>query len=433
MNNIKMMILSWVLIGNLSGSGLLCAAETGQVEVVKGLLKIKELNLEISNKNRRTALMLAAHNGHVDIVNLLIPRGADLDNQDKDESTALMLALSNVGTALHHNCLCIVKILIGEGADLDKQNKDGDTALMLASKGAVQATSDQAYNDYLRAINALIGEENHNRRADLDKQNKDGTALMIFVKGGDGYGAGILLGRGASCNVRVSDPFGDTALIMALRKSDTTTASLLIRSKADIHCRYVNDETALMIASEKGCLDNVRELVDHRANCNERGNHKRTALMYALCQRQLVRGIVDILAPKTSPNLRDSLDYTDLMYAAEKGHNIIRVLINAGADVNFPNNFDETALMRVACFGHKVVAVSLIQNGARVNLGNKVGRTALMYASLHGHRDMVETLVQRGAEVNLSSAITGDSAIELAHAKGHEEIVEFLLENGAIL
>ena len=70
--------------------------------------------------------MIAAAEGHKGIVQILVTKGARLDEQDNDFDTALVKATRNKHTE-------IVEILIEKGADDAIQNKDGNTALILAA------------------------------------------------------------------------------------------------------------------------------------------------------------------------------------------------------------------------------------------------------------------------------------------------------------
>jgi len=101
------------------------ASSNGHKDIVQ-LLIGKGAILDVQLEDDWTALMLTSSKGHKDIVQLLIDNGAILDVQKKDGYTALMLASSKG----HKD---IVKLLIDKGAKLDLQEKDGSTALMLAS------------------------------------------------------------------------------------------------------------------------------------------------------------------------------------------------------------------------------------------------------------------------------------------------------------
>src|ERR1044071_5253352 len=77
---------------------------------------------------------------------------------------------------------------------------------------------------------------------------------------------------------------------------------------------------------------------------------------------------------------RDRRGATPLMHAAAYGTTeAVRLLLEAGADVNARNNFDATALLWGARDSAK--ARLLIEHGANVNAQSKQGRTPLMVAS----------------------------------------------------
>ena len=95
------------------------------METIDRLLCNTEVNVDVIDVNGRTALMLAALNGHTDIVNALAgTHGANVDAVNRDGRTALMLAASEGHTAT-------VNALAGtHGANVDAVDEYGRTALM---------------------------------------------------------------------------------------------------------------------------------------------------------------------------------------------------------------------------------------------------------------------------------------------------------------
>lgn len=77
------------------------------------------------NDDHKKGLLEKAHKGHVQIVQLLLRYGANVDMRDKDNINAIMFASFNG----HAN---VVKVLLNAGADGNYVNKDNKTALMLA-------------------------------------------------------------------------------------------------------------------------------------------------------------------------------------------------------------------------------------------------------------------------------------------------------------
>ena len=81
--------------------------------------------IDIQNKNKRTALMLACKNQDANTVRLLLSYGASVNLQDINWRSALMYA-SEVGDKKS------VRLLLECGAEVDMLDKKGYTALMLA-------------------------------------------------------------------------------------------------------------------------------------------------------------------------------------------------------------------------------------------------------------------------------------------------------------
>ena len=71
-----------------------------------------------------------------------------------------------------------------------------------------------------------------------------------------------------------------------------------------------------------------------------------------------------------------------------------------GANVNIANGDGRTALMRSAKRGHTDIVRYLIDNGADPRKRDKNNKTALMGAAKKGHVDICRMLVHAGADVN---------------------------------
>lgn len=122
---------------------------------------------------------------------------------------------------------------------------------------------------------------------------------------------------------------------------------------------------------------------------------------------------------------------TPLMRAADKGNiDVIRILIENGADVNTQTQTGYTALMMAAGSG-KVQAVDfLLKAKANPNIQNNSGATALMRA-IDGEGDsaqiktIVKLLLKAGADINLHDK-EGKTALDYAKENFNEEIVKLL-------
>ncbi|CAK9019208.1 Ankyrin-3 (ANK-3) (Ankyrin-G) [Durusdinium trenchii] len=108
------------------GDTALMLALTGDQPSMAELLIESGANPNLSDpKNEWTPLIFACRQGAMDIAELLIGKGADLDHVDKESWTALMYTCRAKQPVLS-------QLLIEEGADLNIQDKDGWTALMHA-------------------------------------------------------------------------------------------------------------------------------------------------------------------------------------------------------------------------------------------------------------------------------------------------------------
>jgi len=137
------------LPGLAAADGLHDAAKAGDIEYVRALV---DAGVDVDAKAIGvTALLLAAYRGHAEVVALLIEAGADVDAKDERglmwlftrdgrdrlrdnrDRTALMLAA-------REGHLEIAKLLIEAGADVDARDEHDRTALMYAREALVNSS-----------------------------------------------------------------------------------------------------------------------------------------------------------------------------------------------------------------------------------------------------------------------------------------------------
>lgn len=98
---------------------------------------LKEYPQEIDKVNERgwTALMIAARNCNtyksLNILNLLLKLGANINLQEKCGWTVLHYVVNNFGEGYDEICLKILKLLLEFGADVNLTELYGRTALMM--------------------------------------------------------------------------------------------------------------------------------------------------------------------------------------------------------------------------------------------------------------------------------------------------------------
>ena len=119
--------------------------------------------------------------------------------------------------------------------------------------------------------------------------------------------------------------------------------------------------------------------------------------------------------------------HTPLMQAALDGNTeIVRELLNRGADINQRDDNGRTALMFAVINGHYDTMKVLLEYGADVNAKSYIGGTALMGAALAGDLRMVQALLDQGADLHARLTETNASAMTLAASHGYDEIARRL-------
>jgi ankyrin repeat protein len=114
-----------------------------------------------------------------------------------------------------------------------------------------------------------------------------------------------------------------------------------------------------------------------------------------------------------------------LLRAASDNHlEVVKLLLNRGAEVNARNIHCGTPLQQAIC-DIEVVKL-LLEHGADVNAKGGYNGTALQRAASGGHLQVVRLLLDHGANINAEDAING-SALQKAASRGRLEIIKLLL------
>jgi hypothetical protein len=179
------------------------------------------------------------------------------------------------------------------------------------------------------------------------------------------------------------------------------------------------EDLATLLAS-LGCIrDNFRD---------EEG---RTPLWWAT--RYEWDGVVKLLLVNTATSCLDiqDKDGKSALYVAIEADNqtMVRLLVDAGANVNLRGGFYGNLLHAAARKGVVDIVRRLLDAGADVNSKADFYGNALQAAAYGGHKEVVELLLSRGADMNARGS--WGSAVTAASRHNHEEVVQLLRDKGA--
>ncbi|KAJ5633545.1 hypothetical protein N7528_001387 [Penicillium herquei] len=210
---------------------------------------------------------------------------------------------------------------------------------------------------------------------------------------------------------------------------------------------YSEDGNLFYILADKGCSNLIRTRMKHDPQVhsyvrNERYEYPLFAAL-ASCKKNTVVAILNVPS-----SVADGIEFTDGLdlkyrkdFAAFKGHTpltwaarhgrlgILKLLLEAGLDVNQTDRKGTSALSRALDNRHEAVARLLFQNGANIDTCTSNGTTALTRASRDGHEASVRLLIENGAMT--SGGDSGGPALLQALECRHEAIAALLVENGA--
>jgi|SRR5579884_2045525 len=182
-------------------------------------------------------------------------------------------------------------------------------------------------------------------------------------------------------------------------------------------------------AAMRGERESVQNLLKQGADVNARQGDGSTALHWAAYRDDLNMAKM-LISAGADMKVRTRLgDLTPLMMAAKNGNaEMIRLMLDAKADVNETSANGTTTLMFAAASGDAASVQLLLDRGADVNAKDITnGQTAVMFAAAGGRTEAVKLLAQRGADLN---AITKVSQIipmaerykKLTNGKGTRQI-----------
>lgn len=172
---------------------------------------------------------------------------------------------------------------------------------------------------------------------------------------------------------------------------------------------------ALQAASAAGHEPAVMRMLNKGANVNVQGGHYGNPL-----QAASAGGYGRVLGPEEIVGHKQTGAY----------YQVVKLLLENGADVNAVGGHYATALQAASAGGHEKIIGLLLDAGAEVNVQGGHYGNALQGALYKGKKEIIKLLLDAGADVNIQSG-RWSNPLEEAFYEGNEQIIRLLLDAGA--
>lgn len=329
---------------------VLCiAAHEGNVPMVRLLLEFGA-NVENGNSQGCTPLILAASNGHCDVVRQLVAAGSTLGHTDTANRCAMV-------HAARMNKLNIVKYLLA--CDWVPRSELSDVSLEEATQQALIAAALQGntaiIEDLLDSVEIHID--------DTDSLTGE-TPLSGAAKNGCTETVATLLSRGAMVNG--TNKKGLTPLLLAVKEGHWAVSERLLQNQANTELTDSSGKTALIVASEEGHVGIIELLINRGASLKTTDLEGLSALSWSCLRGRLQAA---------------------------------KCLTERGADIHHVDNTGRTPLDLAAYQGSSALVQMLLDNGVKIEHVDMNGMRPLDRAIACRNIQVVQVFLKRGAKL----------------------------------
>lgn len=427
---------------------LVTAVTKKNIGAVQNLLK-QGVSPDVRNEKGVPIISIAASSGSIKIVRALIDAGADVNALDSDEKSPLQYAIDN-------GKVKITGILKQAGATLTKLEK---LALSVDFGEAAEKGDYKKVEAYLQVIDPQGKEHSHPSELitiffTAKKGNAKVVKAIVEYKRGNGL---------------MSDEDLDVAFFTAVESGDVEIVKVLEDVGGELTSQHL--ERAIDSMQWEVARYIVKRGVDINSPISDDDNLTPLEVMIIRRQPEQVKGAIELGADVN----KESEHGSPLFRAVGHGNvETIKVLIDAGADLNAKHEFNRTPLNWAIANGNLEVVKVLMEAGAKspytpsneeyetsdaftdliynckagehmrvkaailagvpVNGVDFSGRGPLVVAAHHGKIECVKALLEAGADINMECATSTDLSWKISPLMAsveNLEIMKLLISKGA--
>ena len=461
--NVEFLIRSGAnpLVESASGfNAWMYAAKGGNKSILEFLMQNSSIQVGYTDKiHSRTALHMAAIEGHFDTIKYLISLGLNVNHGDRLEITPLHLAVISQKAES-------VDLLLNNGASAYTRSNSGVTPLelavlsenlpilklllkqppdsQLATSARESALREAAFQGNFKLVQELVQQNiaphakntngqtawimavsaGHKKIADFLASQPGPQAVNIIFAAEFGFNERLSVLLKENVDVNVSDVRGFSPIMFAAGRGDVEMLSNLIKYGAQVNHQSLRGWNVLNLAISSGSLETTKKILQVNSKLLlQKDKEGWNALHWAAFHGDLE--IINFLLPFfTDVDFKDHQQRTPLQIAAIEGHErIVRTLLDWKASASMKDQLGRNVLEQAILYRQKDVLENLLAVGATASAG-------LRYASSIGEVGLLPLFEKYDANLDASDD-DGNTPLLLAIIGEHYETVFSLLESGA--
>jgi ankyrin repeat protein len=381
--------------------------------------RVYHVDVNAENNDGETPLTVALTHNTGEVIHTLLEAGADPKYLGQ-ESALIVYAIRNRDEPLFRKII------------EKKVNLDGAVHLALTE----MKNNDDLLTQFI--LELLQAGANTMRLSEFDKDNathsedeSDDEAILLASRSGQAAIVNLLLLHGASATSQ--NRYGEFPLLVAAEQGHEEIVQILLRAEpAAVEMEDGRGQRALDTAIDEDEIEIAMLLI-------QKGSFQPPSAALAKGLSRAIENdmpdLVDIILRKDESliDIQFGSNEAPLSFAVENGcEAVVKLLLQAGANLESKDMFNRTPLSCAAYIGHEAVVKLLLEAGANLEANGSGSQTPLSWAAYNGHEAVVKLLLEAGANLEANGS-GSQTPLSWAAYNGHEAVVKLLLEEGANL